>query len=306
MPPVASNQFADLAWPHSQLEAARAAGEDNQLLILSHASCSSMEDVVEANGDESPRTMQMFLWKDRRVVEAVGRRAEQHGHTGTVAPVARTVTSPQREPGELVPGIRACAQPATAHARSRAQNRSAVQTSLVTQPCGRRCVVRRVLDAGCRTVDDDVDGERPQGLSTPPEVTPQIVLDGTLHPAWIWCMPKIALGPSQTTTTICRGTSPDAPTDPEQLTRFMLEQLNPACDWDELRHLRSIHEGTLVVEGTLHPDEAKMAVELGADGVAVSDHGGRQLDHAPTCMEVLPSVLEAVGGKIPVLVDGGF
>jgi isopentenyl diphosphate isomerase/L-lactate dehydrogenase-like FMN-dependent dehydrogenase len=66
-----------------------------------------------------------------------------------------------------------------------------------------------------------------------------------------------------------------------------------------------IYKGPLLVKGVLHPDEARTAVALGADGIIVSNHGGRQLDGTPAAIEALPAVVEAVGGKVPVMLDGG-
>jgi isopentenyl diphosphate isomerase/L-lactate dehydrogenase-like FMN-dependent dehydrogenase len=64
--------------------------------------------------------------------------------------------------------------------------------------------------------------------------------------------------------------------------------------------------GPLILKGLLHPGEAREAVKCGADGIIVSNHGGRQLDGAVASIRALPGVVEAVGGKAPVLVDGGF
>ncbi|MPZ61467.1 MAG: hypothetical protein GEU93_09250, partial [Propionibacteriales bacterium] len=77
-------------------------------------------------------------------------------------------------------------------------------------------------------------------------------------------------------------------------------------DWDELGWLRSITELPLVVKGILTPEDAGLAAELGADAIYVSNHGGRQLDHAPATIEMLPAVVQAVAGRAQVIVDGGF
>jgi len=64
--------------------------------------------------------------------------------------------------------------------------------------------------------------------------------------------------------------------------------------------------GPLLLKGVLHPDEAKTALDHGIDGLIVSNHGGRQLDGAPASLDALPGVVEAVRGRLPVLVDGGI
>ena len=70
--------------------------------------------------------------------------------------------------------------------------------------------------------------------------------------------------------------------------------------------LRRQWRGPLVIKGLLHPDDAREAISRGADGIIVSNHGGRQLDGAVATIRALPGVVEAVGGRAPVLIDGGF
>jgi L-lactate dehydrogenase (cytochrome) len=76
-------------------------------------------------------------------------------------------------------------------------------------------------------------------------------------------------------------------------------------DWGDLARIRRRWKGTLVVKGVLHPEDAARARDLGADGVIVSNHGGRQLDGAVAPLQALPAVVEAVGGRIPVMLDSG-
>ncbi|MFL6134160.1 MAG: alpha-hydroxy acid oxidase, partial [Nocardioidaceae bacterium] len=75
---------------------------------------------------------------------------------------------------------------------------------------------------------------------------------------------------------------------------------------DDLGWLRSLWDGPLVVKGIQTPADARSVVSAGADAVVVSNHGGRQLDRAPTPLEVLPAVVEAVGDRAEVYVDGGI
>ncbi|MFI5931559.1 alpha-hydroxy acid oxidase [Actinoplanes sp. NPDC051494] len=82
--------------------------------------------------------------------------------------------------------------------------------------------------------------------------------------------------------------------------------MDAALGWDRLAWLRGVTGLPIVVKGILHPDDARLAVEHGADGVIVSNHGGRQLDGAVATVDALPAVVHAVGGRIPVLVDGGI
>ena len=86
----------------------------------------------------------------------------------------------------------------------------------------------------------------------------------------------------------------------------MGEMLAPDMSWKDVESVRKLWDRPLLLKGILHPEEARRAVALGVDGIIVSNHGGRQLDMVPTSMEALPGVLEAVDGRVPVLIDGGI
>lgn len=75
--------------------------------------------------------------------------------------------------------------------------------------------------------------------------------------------------------------------------------------WGDVRRLRELTRLPLVLKGILHEDDARRAVDAGADGVIVSNHGGRQVDGAVAALDALPPVVAAVAGRLPVLVDGG-
>lgn len=81
---------------------------------------------------------------------------------------------------------------------------------------------------------------------------------------------------------------------------------NDNLDWDEMARLRERWRGTFVIKGIMRPDDAARALAIGADGVVVSNHGGRALDCAPATIEALPDVVAAVGGKMAIFVDGGI
>jgi isopentenyl diphosphate isomerase/L-lactate dehydrogenase-like FMN-dependent dehydrogenase len=87
---------------------------------------------------------------------------------------------------------------------------------------------------------------------------------------------------------------------------LMNEQLDPDIGWSDVDRLRKRWRGPLLIKGLLHPDEAREAHLRGADGVVVSNHGGRQLDGAVATVRALPGIVDAVGDAMPVLVDGGF
>lgn len=87
--------------------------------------------------------------------------------------------------------------------------------------------------------------------------------------------------------------------------RFMTTYSRPSLQWDDLKFLRQHTKLPVLLKGVLHPDDARKAIELGLDGVVVSNHGGRQIDGEIASLDALPAVTEAVNGRIPVLFDSG-
>lgn len=99
-----------------------------------------------------------------------------------------------------------------------------------------------------------------------------------------------------------REREPDAPTFVHGARNPFLD---PSLDWDALRWLVSQTKLPVIVKGVLHPDDARRAIECGAAAIAVSNHGGRNLDTVPASIDALPHVAAAVNGRVPVLLDGG-
>lgn len=93
--------------------------------------------------------------------------------------------------------------------------------------------------------------------------------------------------------------------DDSAIARYAVSQLDPALTWDDVRWLVSLTELPVIIKGILRADDAKRAMDAGAAGVVVSNHGGRQLDTAPAAIDVLPAVAEAVGYEGVVMMDGG-
>lgn len=94
--------------------------------------------------------------------------------------------------------------------------------------------------------------------------------------------------------------------DPRKLLAFFASQVPCPHDWRLIERLRNVWNGKLVVKGILHPDDATRAVEAGVDGMIVSNHGGRQLDRAPSSVEMLPLVRDAVGPGVTLMLDSGI
>ncbi len=153
------------------------------------------------------------------------------------------------------------------------------------------------------TVDNQVLGSRERdlrnGFSVPPQWGPRTVVDMARHPGWLWRMrqtPRL---------TFANYVQPGERRDIISLGAYMASMLDPAASWADVEWLRALWRGPLLLKGILHPDEAREAVAAGADAVIVSNHGGRQLDGTIPSLEALPGVVEAIGGQIPVLLDGG-
>jgi isopentenyl diphosphate isomerase/L-lactate dehydrogenase-like FMN-dependent dehydrogenase len=151
------------------------------------------------------------------------------------------------------------------------------------------------------TVDNQVmagrDRDARNGMSFPLRWGPRSLGDFLSHPAWLLRMRET---PSPTFVNYGARTSISA------FGALMNEQLDPNVSWSDVERLRGQWRGPLLLKGVLHPGEAREAINRGADGIIVSNHGGRQLDGAVASIRALPGVVEAVGGRAPVLVDGGF
>jgi L-lactate dehydrogenase (cytochrome) len=148
------------------------------------------------------------------------------------------------------------------------------------------------------TVDVPVAGARLRdarnGLTIPPSLTLRTVLDAATHPAWWFNL--LSTEPLEfASLTSSEGT----------VAELINRMFDPSLTVRDVEWLRETWSGPLIVKGIQHVDDARMVVDAGADALVVSNHGGRQLDRAPTPLEVLPAVVEAVGDRAEVLLDGG-
>jgi L-lactate dehydrogenase (cytochrome) len=94
--------------------------------------------------------------------------------------------------------------------------------------------------------------------------------------------------------------------DMRSLSAWTTEQFDPRLSWPDVEWVKNQWGGKLILKGILDVEDAKLAVESGADAIIVSNHGGRQLDGAPSSIEALPPIVAAVGSKIEVHMDGGI
>jgi len=167
----------------------------------------------------------------------------------------------------------------------------------------------RAYDAGCSalvlTLDLHVQGQRwadaKNGLSVPPKLTLANMLDIAGHPRWLLSMAKS----KRRTFGNLEGEVKQAK-NVSALSEWIESQFDPSFDAGTVRWVRDAWPRKLILKGIMHEDDAKLAVDVGADAIIVSNHGGRQLDGAPSSISVLPQIARAVGTKIEVFFDGGI
>jgi (S)-mandelate dehydrogenase len=171
-------------------------------------------------------------------------------------------------------------------------------------------LVERAAEAGVRTLmvttDTPVLGAREwdrRNYRQPMKLSASSILDVLAHPRWIRevMLPKGAPQFANLTEFL-----PPHARSALQGVRFMGTQINPQLNWSDMDRLRQRWKGRLILKGVLCVEDAKRALEIGADGIVLSNHGGRQLDTAVSAIEALPAVAAAVGDQLTILVDGGF
>ena len=152
------------------------------------------------------------------------------------------------------------------------------------------------------TVDTPVLGRRERdvrrGFTLPPRVGLDTLLDGALHPGWTWRF----LRAEPIAFANVAGGSVD---DPVSLADYINSQFDPALSWDDIAWFRSAWNGPIVLKGIQTVADARLAADAGVDAIALSNHGGRQLDGAPPPLELVAPVADAVGDRIEIICDGG-
>ncbi len=155
----------------------------------------------------------------------------------------------------------------------------------------------------CLTVDAPVSGRRERdlrnGFSLNPKPSFGTIVDTLRHIGWWLRMarqPRVSLPNFRK-----EGTA-----DFVSIAAYAASVLSSTVTFDDVRWVRGLWAGPLVVKGVLEPEDASRLVDLGVDGIQVSNHGGRQFDGVPGTLEMLPAVVAAVGGRVPVFLDGGI
>ncbi len=157
------------------------------------------------------------------------------------------------------------------------------------------------------TVDLPVPGaryrDRRSGLTGAPGLSGQLRRLGQALAKPRWCWDVGLFGRPLTLGNVAGALGSTAPLG--DFLGWLASNFDPAATWRDLDWVRSHWTGPLIVKGILHPDDARAAVAAGADGIVVSNHGGRQLDGAISAVKALPGIVDAVGGTTKIMADGG-
>jgi L-lactate dehydrogenase (cytochrome) len=170
-------------------------------------------------------------------------------------------------------------------------------------------LIKRAQAAKCSalilTADLQVLGQRNKdiknGLSAPPKPTIANMINLATKPEW--CMKM--LNTERRTFRNIVGHAKNVG-DLSSLSSWTAEQFDPRLSWDDVARIKDLWGGKLIIKGIMEPEDAELAVKSGADALIVSNHGGRQLDGAPSTIKALPDVVSAVGSDIEVWLDSGI
>ncbi|SFC97885.1 alpha-hydroxy acid oxidase [Tropicimonas isoalkanivorans] len=172
-----------------------------------------------------------------------------------------------------------------------------------------RRLLQRAKDAKCSalviTLDLQIIGQRHKdlknGLSAPPKPTLKNWLDLSLR--WRWGLNMLQTPRRHFGNIVGHAQGVD---DPSSLFEWTAKQFDPALDWKKVAKLIEMWDGPTILKGILDEEDARMAAEVGADAIVVSNHGGRQLDGALSAIRMLPRIVDAVGDRIEIHMDGGI
>src|SRR3954471_1031808 len=172
-----------------------------------------------------------------------------------------------------------------------------------------RALIERAAAAQCSalvlTIDLQVLGQRHadtrNGMTVPPELRLRNIIDIAAKPAWAL---SVLRGKRKTFGNLAghvRGME-----NVNSLAQWIAGQFDPALSWKDVEWIRSLWPGKLIIKGVLDVGNARLAAKTGASAIVVSNHGGRQLDGAPSSISALPSIVDAVGGESEIIFDGGI
>ena len=155
------------------------------------------------------------------------------------------------------------------------------------------------------TVDTAVLGRRERdvrrGFALPPSIGPGTIIDGALHPGWTWSF--LRSEPIRFANVVGREVGDGA--SPVTLSDYVNTQFDPSLSWADVEWLRSVWSGPIVIKGIQSVEDALIAADMGVEAIALSNHGGRQLDGAPSAFSLVAPVADAIGGRTEIICDGG-
>jgi L-lactate dehydrogenase (cytochrome) len=172
-----------------------------------------------------------------------------------------------------------------------------------------KSLIERAIAAKCSalvlTVDLQVIGQRHQdiknGMTVPPEWSLSKLIDFATKPAWV---SGVLQGKRRTFGNLAGHLK--ISDDITSLSTWINSQFDTSLNWKDIDWIRSIWPGKLILKGILDVEDAEIAAKTGAQAIVVSNHGGRQLDGAPSSIEVLPEIVEEVGSQVEIMFDGGI
>jgi L-lactate dehydrogenase (cytochrome) len=156
------------------------------------------------------------------------------------------------------------------------------------------------------TVDTAVLGRRERdvrrGFSLPPKIGLSTLVDGALHPGWTWRFLRsdpIRFANVRDAASVGDGSTAVT------LSEYVNTQFDPGLSWRDVEWMRSVWAGPLIIKGVQTVDDARLAADAGVEAIALSNHGGRQLDSAPATLDLVAPVADAVGDRLEIICDGG-
>jgi L-lactate dehydrogenase (cytochrome) len=176
-----------------------------------------------------------------------------------------------------------------------------------------RDMVDRAAAAGYEalviTVDTANLGRRERdvrrGFELPPKLGLDSIVDGVLHPSWTWRFVRAEPIRFANVATSAAASGQPEGSSAVNLAETFATQFDARLSWDDVDWFRSVWSGPIVIKGIQSVDDARIAAEVGVDAVALSNHGGRQLDDAPAALDLVAPVADKVGGRVEIICDGG-
>lgn len=159
-----------------------------------------------------------------------------------------------------------------------------------------------LVNVDCRAIGHRERDYR-NGFTAPPSIKLKTVVEGALHPRWaLGFLAHDAIAFPNLDAEI-----PDGPlSSTPDMWRTLLAGSYEPTDWDDIRDLRARWNGPIILKGVVNPDDAATAAGIGIDAIQVSNHGGRQLDHMASPLDLLPDIVDRAEGRLEIIVDGGI